>query len=103
MVRKHQTRNLEISDSRLRRAPGMTLVVARKKESLANVSLHRARHLPCHRVLFLHLRAGGKGAHHLRRQAAGHDGTPRFRTGVPRADEYAGMDADLPAVALAVR
>jgi len=50
-----------------------------------------------------HMRAGGKGAHHLRRQAAGHDGTPRFRTGVPRADEYAGMDADLPAVAVAVR
>jgi len=53
MVRKHQTRNLEDFGFASPTRPGMTLVVARKKESLANVSLHRARHLPRHRVLFV--------------------------------------------------
>jgi hypothetical protein len=49
----------------------------------------------CGPVLLLHLYAGGQGARRLRRQIAGHFGQSGFRTRVPRADEYAGMAADL--------
>ena len=64
--------------------------------------LHRARHLPCRPVLLLHLDAGRAGARQVRRQAAGDLGPSRFRARLSGADEHAGMDADLPAVAVAV-
>ena len=46
--------------------------------------------------------SGVAGARHVRHQGAGHIGQSGFRAGVSRADEHAGMDADLPAVAVAV-
>ena len=63
---------------------------------------HRTRHLPRHPVLLLHRHSGGEGARGVRRQGAGDIGQSRLRAGVSRADEHAGMDADLPAVAVAV-
>ena len=59
----------------------------------------------CLAILFYFFTAhpGVEGARRIRRQGAGDLGPSRFRAGVPRADEHAGMDADLPALAVAVR
>ena len=52
--------------------------------------------------LLLLLHPGVAGARQIRRQGAGHFGQSGFRARVSRADEHAGMAADLPAVAVAV-
>ena len=68
--------------------------------AMYSISLHR--HLPCHPVLFLHHHPGVEGARGIRHQGAGDIGQSRFRAGVSRPDEHAGMDADFSALALAV-
>src|ERR1700712_5795978 len=73
------------------------------QRGLPHVQLHRARHLSGDPGLRLRFDPGVAGAPEIRRQAAGDFGQPRFRTGVPRPYEHAGMAADVPAVAVAVR
>ena len=68
-----------------------------------DVSFHGDRHLPGHPVLFLHHHSGEQGAREIRHQGAGHHRQSRLRAGVSGADEHAGMAADIPALAVAVR
>ena len=83
--------------------PGMAFQLPFRKQGCRDVSLHSTRDLPGDPVLLLHRHSGVEGARRVRHQAANHFRQSRFRAGVPRADEYAGMDADFPALAVAVR
>src|SRR3954452_6445504 len=69
----------------------------------SDVSLYCTGHLPRHLALLLYLHSGVPGARYIRHQGASHNRKPRFRTGVSGPDEYPGMDADFPTIALVVR
>ena len=68
-----------------------------------HAALHRPGHFAGHPVLRRYRLAGRRGTAKVRRSGAGHERAPGFRPGVPRADEHAGMDAGVPAAAVAVR